>query len=289
MELQQIPGVDNIETKDFLENYMRKSRPVILKNFISKESPAWKKWNYDFFKSFAGDIKVNVYGREEEAVEMVASNPVDKMTFSDYLDLISKRPTELRLFLFNLMVKRPELERDIIYNDPTGGKIIKQLPLMFFGGEGSSTRNHIDIDMSHVFISQFQGIKRIWLFPPDQSNLLYRLPYNFHSLINLKKVNEEDYPALKYIKGYEAVIHPGDTLFMPSGWWHFIQYETEGYSVSVRALASKPVDKLRGFRNIVLTRNFDNLMRKSLGKKWFNYKLSVAKKRADRAVKTFGG
>lgn len=287
MELQQIPSVGHIETNDFLDNYMKKSRPVVLKNFISKESPAWKKWSYDFFKSFAGDIKVNVYGREEEAVDKVASDPVDKMTFSNYLDLISSKPTELRLFLFNLMIKRPQLEKDIIYNDPTGGKVIKQLPLMFFGGEGSSTRNHIDIDMSHVFISQFQGAKRIWLFPPDQSALLYKLPYNFHSLINLKNVSESEYPALKYIKGYEAVIHPGDTLFMPSGWWHFIQYETEGYSISVRALATRPMDKLRGFRNIVLTRNIDNLMRKTFGKKWFDHKLKVAKRRADRAVKVY--
>jgi ribosomal protein L16 Arg81 hydroxylase len=41
---------------------------------------------------------------------------------------------------------------------------IKMASFMFFGGEGS-VRNHIDIDMSHVFITQFQGIKRIWLIP----------------------------------------------------------------------------------------------------------------------------
>ena len=58
--------------------------------------------------------------------------------------------------------------------------------LYVFGGEGSVTRNHIDIDMSHVFITQFQGIKRIWLFPWEQSDFMYKLPYNFHSLAQIK-------------------------------------------------------------------------------------------------------
>ena len=122
---------------------------------------------------------------------------------------------------------------------------------MFFGGKGSITRNHIDIDMSHVFITQFQGIKRIWLFPWEQSDLMYKLPYNFHSLANLQEIDYKKYPALKFLNGYEAVINPGETLYIPSGWWHYIQYETEGYSVSVRALPSSLLEKWRGFKNLV--------------------------------------
>lgn len=289
MELQPIEKISGVSSEDFLTNYLKKSIPVILDDFIDKKSPALQKWSYDYFKKIAGNHQVNVYGREEESMERVASAPVDKMSFSEYLDLIEKEPTELRLFLFNLMVIKPELEKDVIYNDVTGGKVLKWLPLMFFGGEGSSTRNHIDIDMSHVFISQFKGAKRIWLFPPSQSSLLYRLPYNYHSLINLKTCNPKEYSSMKYLKGYEAVIHPGETLYMPAGWWHFIQYETEGFSVSVRALPFSTKEKIKGFSNVVITRNFDNAMRRLLKKRWFDYKVSVARKRAQKALKRIAG
>lgn len=83
---------------------------------------------------------------------------------------------------------------------------------------------------------------------------------------------------MKYIEGYEAVINPGDTLYMPAGWWHYIQYDTEGYSISVRALANTFSEKLKGARNLFITRYFDDAMRKIFKKKWLDYKIEMAKK-----------
>lgn len=251
MKLTPIKRVQNISSDEFITNHMKVCKPVILKDFIEQDSPAFQKWNYEYFKEIAGETKVNIYGSELESIDRVASKPVAETTFSEYLDLISTKTTEYRLFLFNLLTLKPELKDDLHYKDVTKGKVLKWLPFMFFGGKGSITRNHIDIDMSHVFITQFQGIKRIWLFPWEQSDLMYKLPYNFHSLANLQEIDYKKYPALKFLNGYEAVINPGETLYIPSGWWHYIQYETEGYSVSVRALPSSLLEKWRGFKNLV--------------------------------------
>lgn len=285
MKLQPVDKISEITPKDFVRDYLNKGQPVIIKDFISKDSACWSKWSYDYFKEIAGSEKINVYGKEEESQNYAASPPVGKMTFAEYLDKISSEPTELRLFLFNLLKIRPELKKDVVYNDVTGGKVIQGLPYMFFGGEGSATRNHFDIDMSHVFISQFQGYKRIWLFPNDQSDLMYKLPYNFHSIANLKSSSTDVYPALKLLDGYEAVIGPGETCYMPAGWWHYIQYETEGYSISVRALANSLGEKLKGARNLFITRHFDDTMRKIFKDKWLDYKVQVATRRAERAMK----
>ncbi|SKB73848.1 Cupin-like domain-containing protein [Sphingobacterium nematocida] len=285
MKLQPVDKISEITPKDFVRDYLNKGQPVIIKDFISKDSACWSKWSYDYFKEIAGSEKINVYGKEEESQNYAASPPVGKMTFAEYLDKISSEPTELRLFLFNLLKIRPELKKDVVYNDVTGGKVIQGLPYMFFGGEGSATRNHFDIDMSHVFISQFQGYKRIWLFPNDQSDLMYKLPYNFHSITNLKSSSTDVYPALKLLDGYEAVIGPGETCYMPAGWWHYIQYETEGYSISVRALANSLGEKLKGARNLFITRHFDDTMRKIFKDRWLDYKVQVATRRAERAMK----
>lgn len=287
MKLKPVDSISGISPKEFVKEYLNKSQPVILKDFISKDSACWSKWSYDYFKEIAGDVMIDVYGKEEEGQSYAASPPVGKMSFGQYLDKISTEPTELRLFLFNLLKIRPELKKDVIYNDVTGGKVLQGLPYMFFGGEGSATRNHFDIDMSHVFISQFQGYKRIWLFPNDQSDLMYKLPYNFHSIANLKTSSLNEYPALKYLDGYEAVIGPGDTCYMPAGWWHYIQYETEGYSISVRALANSFGEKLKGARNLFVTRHFDDTMRKIFKDRWFNYKIQTAKKRANKAMRRY--
>ncbi|GAB3431538.1 cupin-like domain-containing protein [Niabella aquatica] len=285
MKLKAVNRITGAEAAFFVKNFMKRSTPVILKDFIHEESPALKKWDYSYFKELAGDIVVNVYGGEIENLDRVASKPVGKMEFAVYLDMISSQPTENRLFLFDLLKLRPELKNDLKYRDVTSGKILEWLPFMFFGGQGSVTRNHIDIDMSHVFISQFKGIKRIWLFPWEQSALLYRPPFNFHSIANLKDPDYKKFPGLKYLQGYEALLNPGETLYIPSGWWHYIQYETEGYSVSLRALPFSLLEKWRGFKNLVILRNFDNVMRKAFKEKWFKFKTKAAFKKADRAIR----
>ncbi|GEN65600.1 cupin-like domain-containing protein [Chryseobacterium rhizosphaerae] len=285
MRLIPVEKTKKISSRIFINKHMKPRIPIILEDFADPDSPAFKKWNYDYFKEIAGSNKVNIYGSEFDSMDRVASSPIAQTTFSDYLNLIKSQPTEHRLFLFNLLTVKPELKEDIIYNDVTGGKILKWLPFMFFGGEGSVTRNHIDIDMSHVFITQFQGIKRIWLFPWEQSDFMYKLPYNFHSLANIKEPDYRKYPALLYLNGYEAVLHPGETLYIPSGWWHYIQYDTEGYSVSIRALPSSLLEKWRGFKNLVVTRNFDNMMRSLFKEKWFTYKVKVAKARGAKAAR----
>lgn len=287
MKLQPVDRISGVAPKDFVKNYFNKSQPVILKDFISKDSACWSKWSYDYFKEIAGNERVNIYGKEEESQNYAASPPVGKMSFGEYLDTISAGPTEHRLFLFNLLKLRPELKKDVVFNDVTGGKVIQNLPFMFFGGEGSATRNHFDIDMSHVFISQFQGYKRIWLFPNNQSDLMYKLPYNFHSIANLKTSDVKDYPGLELLDGYEALIGPGETCYMPAGWWHYIQYETEGYSISVRALSNSLAEKLKGARNLFVTRYFDDTMRKIFKDQWFNYKIETAKRRADKAIRRY--
>lgn len=285
MRLKPVRKMKITDSETFISNHMKPGLPVILENFADPESPAFKKWDYNYFKEIAGNHKVNIYGNELDSLDKVASGPIAQTTFSEYLELIETQPTDHRLFLFNLLKIKPELKNDIIYNDVTGGKILKWLPFMFFGGEGSVTRNHIDIDMSHVFITQFQGIKRVWLFPWEQSDFMYKLPYNFHSLAQIKDPDYRKYPALLYLNGYEAILHPGETLYIPSGWWHYIQYDTEGYSVSVRALPSSPLEKWRGFKNLVITRHFDTIMRNLFKEKWFQYKVKIARERGAKAFR----
>lgn len=285
MRLKKVESISGISATDFVSNYLTAEKPIILTDFIKQDSPAIRKWDYSYFKKIAGDHTVELHGSEDTSMDRAASAPVKKMKFGEYLDFIETHPTDLRIFLFNLLKLKPELVKDIHYNDVTGGKVIKWLPYLFFGGEGSSTRNHFDIDMSHVFLSQFKGIKKVWLFPLGQSDYLYKLPYNFHSSANLKNPDYIKFPALKYLSGFEAEIKEGETLFIPSGFWHYIQYVTEGYSVSVRALPTKPIDRWRGFRNLVITRHFDNTMRKVFKDRWFQYKVEKANKRANVAMK----
>lgn len=281
MKLRPLDIISGLSKQEFTAQYVTTKQPVVLTDFVS--GPALSTWNYDYFKQVAGTHQVEIHGGEKQNKNRLSSAPIGKMAFGDYLDEIQKGPSEKRLFLFNLLLEQPEIRKQLHFNKIVDN-LVTWLPLMFFGAEGSSTRYHYDIDMSHVFLTQFEGLKKVYLFPPEQSDLLYRLPYNFHGIADLKALDYDKFPALKHLNGWECTIGFGQTVFMPAGYWHFIQYETSGYSVSVRAVSSSFKDKVEGFRNLVLIRHFDNAMRTLFKNKWYEYKCSKAYQNAARSL-----
>ncbi len=280
---KEIPVIDaeNLSEIEFKKHYLMPQKPVILRG-LWKQYPAYKKWNYAFFKQAMGDIEVGLYSSTKADPSQTLSVPTEKMKFSKYLKLIETEPTDLRLFLFPIFKYKPELLKDFSYPKIIKGYI--KLPFMFFGPKGSVTRMHQDIDMSNVFLTQFEGKKRVVLFAPDQSDLLYKLPFNVHTTVDIENPDYEKYPGLKYAKGVTGVLEFGDTLFMPSGYWHHIEYIEGGYGLSLRARAASSKMVLRGAYNLILQRRLDDIMRKLFDQKWFNFKKRIAQKRANRAI-----
>ncbi len=116
------------------------------------------------------------------------------MPFGEYIDLLEVGPTDLRIFLWNIFNAAPELRRDFKIPDIMDG-FVDELPFMFFGGEGSFVGMHFDIDMSHVFLNQIHGRKRVILFTPDQSRNLYQMPFTVASFVDPRNPDYNRYPG----------------------------------------------------------------------------------------------
>lgn len=278
-----VPVVDgmSITREEFYTKYYKPQRPVVLRG-LWKPYPAYTKWTMDFFKQSMGDIEVGLFGNRKEDISKTLQVPNATMRFDDYLDLVERELTDLRLFTFPVFKHKPELLKDFGY--PAIVKRYLKIPFLFFGPPKSIVRMHQDIDMSNVFLTQFHGTKRVVLFPPDQSVLLYRLPFNVHSTVDVDHSDYNEYPGLKYVKGMSIVLEHGDTLFMPSGYWHHIEYVTGGFGLAVRGLATTIPIFLKGLRNLIVLRTIDNLMRKFNEEKWFVYKKKIANSRAEKAI-----
>jgi ribosomal protein L16 Arg81 hydroxylase len=283
-----VPVVDGstMTREEFYAQYYRPQKPVVLRG-LWKQYPAYSKWTMDFFKKTMGNIEVGLFGNRPEDISKTLQVPNAKMRFDEYLNLIEREPTDLRLFLFPVFKYKPELLKDFGYPSIAGGYI--KIPFMFFGPPKSIVRMHQDIDMSNVFLTQFHGRKRVILFAPDQSTLLYRLPFNVHSTVDVDHPDYDAYPGLNYVKGQSAVLEHGDTLFMPSGYWHHIEYLEGGFGLSVRTMAYSWQMKLRGVYNLTVQRTTDNIMRKMNDEKWFIYKKKLAFERAEKAIQKLDG
>lgn len=291
MELKQVDRVANISGEEFKAKYYDKQVPVVIRD-LAKQWPAYTKWNWEYLKEVAGKEKVGIYNN----VKSDAYTPINKAdeytTFGEYIDMISKGPAAWRIFLFNIFSHAPQLTQDFTWPDHLMKGFVKRVPMLFVGGKGSITHMHFDIDLSHIIHTQFAGRKRVLLFPYTEQHKLYRKPFEVLSVADFSnyydpeksKLDFKQFPAIDTAEGYDIILEPGDTLFMPGGYWHHMEYLESGFAMSLRALNNSLTGKLKGVWNLVGMRNIDTLMKKTMPVKWYDWKKKKIYEAADKEL-----
>lgn len=94
----------------------------------------------------------------------------------------------------------------------------------------------------------------------------------------------EQFPAVKFARGYDLTLDHGDTLFMPGGYWHHMEYLDSGFAMSLRALNSSVSGKLKGVWNLVGMRSIDTLMKKTAPGTWYGWKEKKLYKAAEKEI-----
>lgn len=255
-----------------MRDYFKPQKPVVIERFI-EDWPAYSKWNLDYIKKVAGDKIVPLYDDRPVDFKDGFNEPHATMKMNDYIDLLKREPTKFRIFLWNILKEVPVLQKDFSFPD-FGIRLMKGLPMLFFGGKDSYTFMHYDIDLANIFHFHFEGKKEIILFDQQQNKYLYKVP---HSLITREDINFSNpdfkkWPNLKKAKGWECELNHGEVLYMPEGYWHYMRYITPGFSMSLRAIARHPKNLGKAIYNIIVMRNFDNIMRRLKGQDWIDWK-----------------
>jgi len=284
LNLETITRVKNISKTDFLKYYVKPQKPVVIEEMVN-DWPAVEKWNFDYIKNKVGEKIVPLYDDRPVDYKDGFNEPHETMKMNDYIDLLEREPTRYRIFLYNVLKEVPELQKDFRFPD-IGLRLMKSLPMLFFGGENAYTFMHHDIDLANILHFHFQGKKECILFPYHEKKHLYKVPHSLitHESINFSDPDFEKWPALKKAKGFHVELEHGNVLYMPEGYWHHMRYITPGFSMSMRSIARNPVNLSRALYNVFIMRNIDNLMRRIKGQKWIDEKNEKAIKRTNAAL-----
>jgi Cupin-like domain len=222
--------------KSFLNEYVASNRPVI----IEDSAPGWRAlqtWTPDFFKSRYGSKEVEVtYGVRQKLGEVI-----DAVLASTY-----DRPGP---YLHRVIIHHhmPELLADLspgnIYAFP--GRYASSLmprrfrrpdgylKLLIGGAGGKFPLMHFDSDNANAAITEIYGDKEFVLFAPPDSRFVYpSAPGSNASVIDdLERPDYVKFPLFERATAFQGVIRPGDTIFVPSGWWHSARVVTTSISV----------------------------------------------------------
>ncbi|CAF4409776.1 unnamed protein product, partial [Adineta steineri] len=103
----------------------------------------------------------------------------------------------------------------------------------WIGSQGSHTPCHYDT-YGINFVAQILGRKRWLLFPPDSaiSQLQTRIPYEESSVyLDIEPMILDKFHNIDV---YDITLEPGDVLFVPKHWWHFVS-SIDSITISVNS------------------------------------------------------
>ncbi len=213
----------NLSYEEFKEKYLFPRKPVIITDATAK----WKasSWTPEWFKlRYPGKVLNTDQGemKMEDFIDAITANtdkpgpflreqPLEEV-FPDLIDNVTPTPAYVLPnwlkgnYIFPQITNRLNRESHIEVNF-CGRRIFPYL--------------HVDDLGVHAFITQHYGDKHIIVYPPDQEPFLYRVEKDrFSQVYDVDNPDLEKYPLFAKAKAIRVVLHAGESVFMPSGWWH---------------------------------------------------------------------
>lgn len=230
----------NLSYRDFLARYVRQNRPIVVRG-AALAWPAIHRWTPAYFAERFADRSVDIsYSK--------------KMRFDEFISAVTASTEErpgpymYRLFLHEHL---PDVLPDVSPPNPYAFPRRYASPLMprywrrpdghlklLIGGVGGRFPvMHFDTENVHANVTEIYGDKEFIMFAPSDGVNLYPNPeQDNQSLVIDPLTANARFPLLSNAQPYRAVLHPGDMVFIPCGWWHTARALTVSISVGANIL-----------------------------------------------------
>jgi hypothetical protein len=221
---------------EFLTEYYATNTPVVLTD-LTEHWDARHRWSLDYFTQVLGDETVEVMtGRTDDPrYEQNSEQHKTSMRFADYLAHVGRKDPSNEMYLVanNHLLELPaakplweDFDSPAAYLDARDetGRVF-----FWLGPAGTVTPLHHDV--MNVLLTQVCGRKRVILVSPTRTHCVYN-DLSVYSKVNAADPDLERHPAFRDAHPVEVILNPGDALFIPVGWWHYVEALDQSTSVS---------------------------------------------------------
>ncbi len=233
----QIDRRSGLSADEFEREYLEPLRPVIVTDAITH----WRalgRWSPQFFKQEYGRLNVTV---DNETMSL--GDLVDRVEASSsespapYLrnQALSEWPPELLADVLPM----PDCTRPNWFESRLFPSRRKMTSIeAYIGGAGAQFPVlHWDGLHTHAYLMQLYGDKEYIVFDPDQTEFMYpRDGGNISEIADVLEPDLERFPLYDRAQGTRFQLHPGEMLFVPSGWWHTARILNPSVTVSINGL-----------------------------------------------------
>jgi hypothetical protein len=241
-----MPLVKDLERRSFISHqefqryYLRPRRPVVLTDMMDSW-PALRKWSFQYFADLTVNSPVCIeYGNVLQGITSFSTVQFQEYirSISNYLDTSSGRikiyPRMVPyLSLFDIFGALPALKADVDFSLLARYRLANEL-VGWIGPPGTVTGLHSD-RQDNLF-AQIVGHKLLYLIAPEQRGSVYPSdkydPGATLSSIDIDHWDSDRYPLFCNLVMHQAELSPGEMVFIPRGWWHYVQALEASISVS---------------------------------------------------------
>lgn len=236
-------------TEEEFASFLQDGKPRILEGEL-EGTKARRDWSVNYLREKCGDATVRVFisTHGDYSVDIDSTSATRKevreMSMDEFVARLSGDPS------FPPILEKGE--RYYLYAFPTQlfDGILSELPEPRFlrdqkygpvrsnfwiSQPGFITLAHSDPFHDNL-LAQIQGVKRVLLWDPSQAGLLYLNTFgeqnHGRSQPDLLNPDFSRYPLLKQSHAIEVCLNPGDILYMPEAWVHYIYAENLSMSVN---------------------------------------------------------
>lgn len=253
--LQNRPDIKYVEQEIFIkplkvlsnpslstfQHYMNTASPLVLDSCI-EHWPARTKWNFQYLNNIAGHRLVPVELGSKYTDESWGQKLMTIASFIQGHIFTDAKKSKAYLAQHRLFDQIPTLKNDICIpdyccisqlgdSDPDTDTEINA----WFGPSGTISPCHYDV--KHNLLSQVAGRKYVRLYHPCHKDALY--PHegmlNNTSQVDVESSNRSSFPLfteMDKMHREECILHPGQMLYIPPGYWHYVRSLDESFSVS---------------------------------------------------------
>ena len=238
----EIDTVDTIAPNAFKRKYIDTNTPLLMRK-VTADWPAMKKWSFEFFSGLSLPRKVFL----EKNNVLQEKGEYDVMEYSDYVRRIAaddfgpdKRAGYLSVF--RIFRSFPHLRADVDFSLLAQHKV-KNTVSGWIGPAGTVTGFHVD--WGDNVLAQICGRKEVRLVAPKDSKYMYPAKRfdqgTMSSEMDVDHYDAARFPLFEKAKEYRVVVHPGEMLFIPRGWWHHVRSLDKSISVSNMSYDAKGI------------------------------------------------
>lgn len=232
IEKREVPAFDV-----FVRDYYSKHLPVVLTGGFD-HWPAREKWSPSYFSERVGSKQVEVqFNRSQDRqYERNSRKYKQKMRMDEFCRLVIEGGESNDYYLTANNNQASLSELALLFEDVgdfgKGYRIpetIKTRSHLWFGPKGAFTPLHHDL--TNNMLVQIYGRKKLTLIPAFQVPHLYN-DTHVYSATDFPAIDVKRFPKMKNVTSIELILHPGEAVFIPIGWWHCVESLDVSISVS---------------------------------------------------------